>query len=306
MCYAISQVDASARRSDNLPVLSGMEMIRNAQRPLYVRGRRRHVSVVNETAEPQDGGIESPQTAFLFVPGAGGQAEQFFKQMTLFREGGPLSGHTAVLFSHSGHGPNTVEPYDWESLSFEELLEDVVEMYNLAVCILRKRFPPEKQSGEKEHTPRVLVVAHSYGCALSVCALSRMPLVSGVVLLAPPVKQPTSWPKWAILRLPSLAIDVIRVSDRTGGPDSPSVKRMLGEGGEGVEQEIARQQLGKSRLRNSCTHLSTVSTHRLPPEAHSISLSCTPCLTYSLVRFSLCLYLSLSLPPSFPLYLSLY
>jgi pimeloyl-ACP methyl ester carboxylesterase len=165
-------------------------------------------------------------TAVLFIPGAGGQAEQFYQQATLFADGGQLANAIGVFYSHHGHGPNAAERCAWNDLSPASLTEQAVDMYDYAV---------EQIADQHRDRARVLLVAHSYGCAIAVSALYKMPRVVGILLLAPPIPRNRGFARTALLRLPAWLLDLARILDRRGGVHSRSVSRMLGWNGRGVE-----------------------------------------------------------------------
>jgi pimeloyl-ACP methyl ester carboxylesterase len=219
-----------------LPLPAGLLLIRENQRRITVRGRVRHVSVLRCARRA------TQDVVVLFVPGAGGQAEQFFGQAPLFASNGALAGcAVAVFFSHASHGPNAREPYaGWESLSFQSLADDLVAMCEFAL----EQVPDPPRA-------KVIVVAHSLGSALTVSALNRLPRVASVMLIAPPVKGSSEATKpnaanalkWTLLRMPSAILDGFRMLDRRGpGATSASVSRMVGRRGDGVDPDLARLQ----------------------------------------------------------------
>jgi pimeloyl-ACP methyl ester carboxylesterase len=227
-----------AQRTDGdlqpLPEPDGLRAIRENQRRITIRGRVRRVSVLRcDNRATQD-------VVVLFVPGAGGQADQFFGQAPLFApEGSLCHSAVAVLYSHASHGPNARETYaGWESLSFSALSEDLVAMHSFA---LEQARDPARAS--------VVIVAHSLGAALTATVLHRLPRLAGVILLAPPLRSGSSERtatsvaravRWALLRAPPAVLDVFRTMDRRGaGATSASVSRMVGRRGVGVDPELA-------------------------------------------------------------------
>jgi pimeloyl-ACP methyl ester carboxylesterase len=209
----------------------GLAAVRKSSIRLRRKGVHRHVASL--TGDPAQA-----HTAVLFIPGAGGQAEQFYQQAALFEDGGQLCNTIGVFYSHHGHGPNTAEHCGWNDLSLAALTEQAVDMYDYAL---------EQISDENRDRAKVFLVAHSYGCAIAVSALYKMPRVVGIMLLAPPIPRKRGLARTALLRLPAWLLDLARILDRRGGVHSRSVSRMLGWNGRGVDSSLAQLQLSTLR-----------------------------------------------------------
>jgi pimeloyl-ACP methyl ester carboxylesterase len=208
----------------------GLRAIRTAKQRVFRLGRYRHVSVLTADAS-------GAHVAVLFIPGAGGQAEQFYKQAQLFMAGAELGRTIGVFYSHHGHGPNARECYSWKDLSAVALTEQAVDMYNFAL---------DQIAPANRERAKVVIAAHSYGCAITVCALHKMPRVAGIILMAPPIPRHQGWVRWILLQLPSWFLDLVRLLDRRGGVRSKSVCRMVGWNGRGADPTLAHLQLRKS------------------------------------------------------------
>lgn len=216
---------------NDLPL--GIKHIGQGMRRVIIDRKDVHVSVV---ATP--GAFEVASTAVLFVPGMGGQAANFFEQASLFLPGGALSSSAVGVFcSWPGHGPNT-SPVSAAHASPGGLVKYLVEVYEHTLS----NFAESRRDGV-----RVVLVAHSYGCAISANALPLMPQISAKVLLAPPLGggNKVGLLKRILLRAPPSVLDVFRSFDRhpqsgRGALSTASVRRMVGSS---VGEDMARVQL---------------------------------------------------------------
>lgn len=180
----------------------------------------------------------SPTTALLFVPGAGGAAAMFCEQAAALCTA-PNSPRAAFV-EHAGHGGRAGAPWAAGDLAPAALAAAV----GRAADALLAAWPAPRRP-----RVRIVVVAHSYGCALVARALraDALPQVAAVVLLAPPVQRGLGLVRAVLLRAPAAVLDAVRAVDRMQGYDgrrSRSVRRMLGGG---AREEVARWQLQWNR-----------------------------------------------------------
>lgn len=113
----------------------------------------------------------------------------------------------AIDFVGHGQSPSSPDPSDY---STEKIVKDLETIF------------------ESNHTEKNVVIGHSYGTALSsklVMLPSVRPHIEGLVLLASMALMPKGAEKLAAV--PTWIIEIVRVIDRMGGPNSHSVHRMM-------------------------------------------------------------------------------
>lgn len=210
----------------------GIKRIDDAMRQVTLDGRDVYISTVGSRAA-----LDTVNVAVLFVPGMGGQAVNFFEQSSLFLPDGPLSSSAVGFFcSWPGHGLNS-SPVFAECVSPDGLSKYLIEVYNWVL----NQFPQNRRK-----STRVVLVAHSYGCAISARTLLSMPQTSSVVFLAPPLdtESKKGFLKSSLLYAPPALLDLVRAFDRlprgTGALSTSSVSRMVGTG---VSEDMACIQL---------------------------------------------------------------
>lgn len=164
----------------------------------------------------------APLPLLVFLHGLGGSVAQFHPLLKSLVDLAPC-----LAFDYPGCGRSDFSVTSWEAYTTEalvELLEIIIEDYR------------DKDAGQ-----RVVLIGHSMGTALSAQlantklahATSLSQYVVGLVAIcpvsSPPSESTTAWARRA-LRIPGWLFDLWRAWDGWGGPESPSVKRFVGEG----------------------------------------------------------------------------
>ncbi|UPL04163.1 hypothetical protein LCI18_015097 [Fusarium solani-melongenae] len=164
----------------------------------------------------------APLPLLVFLHGLGGSVAQFHPLLSSLVDLAPC-----LAIDYPGCGRSDFSVTSWEAYTTEalvELLEIIIEDYR------------DKDAGQ-----RVVLIGHSMGTALSaqlantklahVTSLSQyvVGLVAICPVSSPPNESMTTWARRA-LRIPGWLFDLWRAWDGWGGPESPSVKRFVGEG----------------------------------------------------------------------------
>ncbi|KAJ4174957.1 hypothetical protein NW754_005376 [Fusarium falciforme] len=164
----------------------------------------------------------APLPLLVFLHGLGGSVAQFHPLLSSLVDLAPC-----LAIDYPGCGRSDFSVTSWEAYTTEalvELLEIIIEDYR------------DKDAGQ-----RVVLIGHSMGTALSAQlantklahATSLSQYVVGLVAIcpvsSPPNESTTTWARRA-LRIPGWLFDLWRAWDGWGGPESPSVKRFVGEG----------------------------------------------------------------------------
>ncbi|RUS14456.1 hypothetical protein BC937DRAFT_93793, partial [Endogone sp. FLAS-F59071] len=137
----------------------------------------------------------------------------------------------------------------WKPYTTDSILQDLV-------TLLTTRY----------RSSSTILIAHSYGCTFA-CLLAIHPSVCSqvraVVLIAPKSHiTPAEKKNMRVLRwCPDWFIDGLRISDRKGGINSKSVKRLLGEQ---AEEDLRRRQLRWNLMSRTSVWRRTVVGMRIP------------------------------------------
>ncbi|KAF4982649.1 hypothetical protein FZEAL_1756 [Fusarium zealandicum] len=164
----------------------------------------------------------APLPLLVFLHGLGGSVAQFHPLLSSLVDLAPC-----LAIDYPGCGRSDFSVTSWEAYTTEalvELLEIIIEDYR------------DKDAGQ-----RVVLIGHSMGTALSAqLANTKLPhttslveYVVGLVAICPvsgpPSESTTTWARRAMW-IPGWLFDLWRTWDGWGGPESPSVKRFVGEG----------------------------------------------------------------------------
>ncbi|KAL1874380.1 hypothetical protein VTK73DRAFT_406 [Phialemonium thermophilum] len=162
----------------------------------------------------------APVPLLVFIHGLGGSAAQFQPLLTSLTNIAPC-----LAIDLPGCGRSTFAPSAWAAYttdSLVELLETVIEDYR-----------------DRDAEQSIILIGHSMGASLAACLASRAiphrtnlaEYVSGLVAICPvahPPAQERAKYFRMLLRLPDFVLDVLRLWDRRGGINSPSVLRFVG------------------------------------------------------------------------------
>ncbi|KAF4341076.1 peroxisomal serine-active lipase [Fusarium beomiforme] len=183
----------------------------------------------------------APLPLLVFLHGLGGSVAQFHPLLSSLVDEAPC---LAIDYPGCGRSEFTVD--DWEAYTTDalvELLETIIEDYR------------DKDAGQ-----RVVLIGHSMGTALAAKLANTTvehktaiaEYVVGLVAICPvsgpPDESKTWWFKRA-LWIPEWIFDLWRAWDSWGGPNSPSVKRFVGEGADEATRKLQYRFNKQSRTR---------------------------------------------------------
>ncbi|KAJ3150609.1 hypothetical protein HDU89_003017 [Geranomyces variabilis] len=184
----------------------------------FVRGKLVRVVFVEHRL-----GRELP--LIVFVHGMGAQLQQWNEQILHF------SHITNVLaVDVVGHGKS-------EKVSSQDAYTTSSIASDLVALLEIYKFKAES----------FILVGHSYGCNIIAHAYPRLSLFTKAIVLLCPKSAPTPAEKEKLARFsaaPTIFIELLRILDRKGGLNSPSVNRLLAKG---ASCELRQRQLGWNR-----------------------------------------------------------
>ncbi|KAF4454705.1 hypothetical protein F53441_2783 [Fusarium austroafricanum] len=172
----------------------------------------------------------APLPLLVFLHGLGGSVAQFHPLLSSLVDEAPC-----MAIDYPGCGRSEFSVTDWEAYTTDalaELLEIIIEDYR------------DKDAGQ-----RVVLIGHSMGTALA-AKLANTKLdhpttlaeyVIGLVAICPVSNPPNeSMTRWArrAMWIPGWLFDLWRAWDGWGGPESPSVKRFVGEGADEATRKL--------------------------------------------------------------------
>ncbi|TPX58981.1 hypothetical protein PhCBS80983_g02764 [Powellomyces hirtus] len=180
-----------------------------------IRGKQLRVVFVEHKL-----GRELP--AIVFVHGMGAQLQQWNEQLLHFS-------HIANVLSLDivGHGRSERVPSK-DAYSTESIVEDLVALLEIY------RYKAES----------FILVGHSYGCNLITWTYPKIAKLTKAMVLICPKSRPTKSERDKLKKFvaaPVLVIDVLRLMDRKGGINSPSVNRLVSRG---ASESLRKKQLG--------------------------------------------------------------
>ncbi|KAM0561519.1 hypothetical protein ACHAPJ_003402 [Fusarium lateritium] len=164
----------------------------------------------------------APLPLLVFLHGLGGSVAQFHPLLSSLVDEAPC-----LAIDYPGCGRSEFSVTSWEAYTTQalvELLEIIIEDYR------------DKDAGQ-----RVVLISHSMGTALSALLANKKlahttalaEYVVGLVAICPvsnpPSEYTTTWARRAMW-IPGWLFNLWRAWDGWGGPESPSVKRFVGEG----------------------------------------------------------------------------
>ncbi|KAF4461767.1 peroxisomal serine-active lipase [Fusarium albosuccineum] len=164
----------------------------------------------------------APLPLLVFLHGLGGSVAQFHPLLSSLVDLAPC-----LAIDYPGCGRSDFSVTSWEAYTTQalvELLEIIIEDYR------------DKDAGQ-----RVVLIGHSMGTALSAQlantklahVTSLAEYVVGLMAIcpvsSPPNESTTTWARRAMW-IPGWLFDLWRAWDGWGGPESPSVKRFVGQG----------------------------------------------------------------------------
>lgn len=163
-----------------------------------------------------------PLPLLVFIPGLGGSVAQFHPLLSSLVDVGPC-----LSMDWPGGGRSTFRPTSWDAYTQEalrELLEVMIEDHR------------DKDAGQT-----VILIGHSMGSALcATLANQKVPHktsiadyvvgVVGICPLAEPMDEKMAARVRSLMWIPGWVLDLWRFWDGMGGPESPSVRRFVGQG----------------------------------------------------------------------------
>ncbi|KAI1433959.1 dual specificity phosphatase catalytic domain-containing protein [Xylaria sp. CBS 124048] len=164
----------------------------------------------------------APLPLLVFIHGLGGSVAQFHPLLT------SLSNSASCLaIDFPGCGLSQFAPTSWDSYTTENLIDLVETVIN----------------DYREENQGVVLIAHSMGTAIAAGIankknanhLSPRLNVMGVIAICPvsgPIPEAAARKFRRLLRIPDIIFSLWRAWDRRGGPESASVKRFVGPGGD--------------------------------------------------------------------------
>ncbi|KAI7882232.1 alpha/beta-hydrolase [Lichtheimia hyalospora FSU 10163] len=193
-------------------------LLSNHSQHIQVRGHKLRVVYIPCTKP------EAP--LIVFIHGLGGQASQWEAQLDFFAKR-----NTANLLAVDMLGCGKSETAtEWDAYRTQSLAEDVI-------TVLHKY-------AKKDDKQQIMVVGHSYGCAVATYVASSSINITTLVLIAPKAQLDAKQQKgkqW-IRYIPDWLFDRGRRADRRGGLYSKSVNRFLNPDEE-IDQVTRRKQL---------------------------------------------------------------
>ncbi|KAF5019597.1 hypothetical protein F66182_8383 [Fusarium sp. NRRL 66182] len=172
----------------------------------------------------------APLPLLVFLHGLGGSVAQFHPLLSSLVDAAPC-----LAIDYPGCGRSQFSVTSWEAYTTEalvELLEMIIEEHR------------DKDAGQ-----RVVLIGHSMGTAISAqLANTKLPhttplaeYVVGLVAICPvsnpPSESTTTWARRAMW-IPGWLFDLWRAWDGWGGPESPSVRRFVGEGADEATRRL--------------------------------------------------------------------
>ncbi|KAL6714127.1 hypothetical protein ACLMJK_008621 [Lecanora helva] len=159
--------------------------------------------------------IPTPLPLLVFVHGLGGSLAQFNPLLTGLVNVAPCLG-----IDLPGCGRSKFSPTNWDAYTIRALAE-------LLMVVITQYCAETPHQG-------VVLIGHSMGCSLSALVASSMEAVRvlGLVAISPQASPPSSKQIATferLLRIPTPIFDIWRTWDRRGGPESPSVTRLVGK-----------------------------------------------------------------------------
>nr|POE46228.1 isoform 3 of mrna-capping enzyme [Quercus suber] len=175
----------------------------------------------------------------VFLHGLGGNATQFSALLTSMINVAPC-----LVIDLPGCGLSASKPKDAEAYTpyaLAELLYSVIDRYR------------DKKSGQK-----VVIVAHSMGCAIATLLVSSTSPIShllrgdvlGLIAITPRSSPLTPSEAANVQRLkyiPTAFFDLLRLLDRRGGLQSQSITRVVGKGAEEETRKLQAKYNSQSR-----------------------------------------------------------
>ncbi|KAL2206230.1 hypothetical protein CC79DRAFT_1308716 [Sarocladium strictum] len=165
--------------------------------------------------------LPGPLPLLVCIPGLGGSVAQFHPLLSSLVDLAPC-----LSMDWPGGGRSKFEPTDWEAYSMEaltELVETIIESYR-----------------DQEAEQTVVLIGHSMGTAVSAWIANRhvkhttslANYVAGLIAICPasgPKNEQLVTMGRRLLWVPGWLFNIWRTWDQKGGPQSPSVKRFIGE-----------------------------------------------------------------------------
>ncbi|KAF5666379.1 peroxisomal serine-active lipase [Fusarium heterosporum] len=172
----------------------------------------------------------APLPLLVFLHGLGGSIAQFYPLLSSLIDEAPC-----MAIDYPGCGRSEFSVTSWDAYTTDalvELLETIIEDYR------------DKDAGQ-----RVVLIGHSMGTALSAKLANKKlahttslaEYVIGLVAICPvshpPNESTTTWARRAMW-IPGWLFDLWRTWDGRRGPESPSVKRFVGEGADEATRKL--------------------------------------------------------------------
>ncbi|KAJ3175161.1 hypothetical protein HDU87_006396 [Geranomyces variabilis] len=195
----------------------------------FVRGKLVRVVFVEHRL-----GRELP--LIVFVHGMGAQLQQWNEQILHFSHitnvlAVDVVGHGKSEKVDSTNRVNLPSAYSQEAYTTSSIASDLVALLEIY------KFKAES----------FILVGHSYGCNILAHAYTRLSLLTKAIVFLCPKSAPTPAEKEKLARFsaaPTIFIELLRILDRKGGLNSPSVNRLLAKS---ASRELRQRQLGWNR-----------------------------------------------------------
>lgn len=172
----------------------------------------------------------TPLPLLTFIHGLGGSVAQFGPLLTTLVNVGPC-----LAIDLPGCGRSDFQPWHWDAYTHLALAE-------LVSLVIKDHLKPDTNQG-------TILVAHSMGCSLATTlasTTSNLPHLLahrtlGIIAICPKASSLSPLQQTLLKRLislPSPIFDLLRLLDKRGGPESASVRRMVGAQGDAETKRL--------------------------------------------------------------------